>query len=198
MIERKDFEGKLYVEMMPVLEADLVMYSEQVAEFKTVEECAEEEKTLMEAMKELETALDNVKYELPNDVNFDGRRYSKKEVAAKIIYFLNKLELKWSYTKGMKELVDMWKSEDFVEIPYRVYDSTLRTLDQVTYKGYTEWTDVLIVNEYLSGCHNLYSLDTGMLVYLSERHNIIMNRMKSLDPTVNVPEDMSNLSENMD
>lgn len=194
MIERKDFEGKLYVEMMPVLEADLVMYSEQVAEFKTVEECSEEEKTLMEAMKELENALDNVKYELPNDVNFDGRRYSKKEVAAKIIYFLNKLELKWSYTKGMKELVDMWKSEDFVEIPYRVYDSTLRTLDQVTYKGYTEWTDVLIINEYLSGCHNLYSLDTGMLVYLSERHNIIMNRMKALDPTVNVPEDMNNSS----
>lgn len=194
MIERKDFEGKLYVEMMPVLEADLVMYSEQVAGFKTLEECEEEEKTLMEAMKELETALDSVKYELPNDVNFDGRRYSKKEVASKIIYFLNKLELKWSYTKGMKELVDMWKSEDFVEIPYRVYDSTLRTLDQVTYKGYTEWADVLIINEYLSGCHNLYSLDTGMLVYLSERHNIIMNRMKELDPTANVPEQMDQMN----
>ena len=190
MIERKDFEGKLYAEMMPVLEADLVMYAEQVTGFKTLEECEEEEKTLMEAMKELETALDSVKYELPSDVNFDGRRYSKKDVASKIIYFLNKLELKWSYTKGMKELVDMWKSDDFVEIPYRVYDSTLRTLDQVTYKGYTEWADVLIVNEYLSGCHNLYSLDTGMLVYLSERHNIIMNRMKELDPTANVPEQM--------
>jgi hypothetical protein len=102
------------------------------------------------------------------------------------------MEVKWSYTLGLKQLVDMWKSEDFKEINYRVYDTTLRTLDQVSYKGYSEWNDILIINEYLSGCHNDYSLDTGMLVYLSEMHNLVMNRMKAIDPTIdNVPDQLN-------
>jgi hypothetical protein len=192
MIERKDFDGKPYAEMVSAIEADLVMYTEEVAGYETLEQCVAAEQELMEKIKELEENLNAVKYELPKDVHFDGKRYSKNEVATKIIYFLNKLELKWSYTQGMKELVDLWRSEDFTEISYRVYDSTLRTLDQVTYKGYTEWNDILIINEYLSGCHNVYSLDTGSLVYLSERHNILMNRMKMLDPTnVEIPEELN-------
>jgi hypothetical protein len=84
----------------------------------------------------------------------------------------------------------MWKSQDFNAIPYRVYDSTLRCLNTVSFKGMQEWTDILTVNEYLSQCHNEYSLDTGMLVYLSEMHNIVMNRMKELDPKTDVPEQM--------
>jgi hypothetical protein len=54
----------------------------------------------------------------------------------------------------------------------------------------SEWTDILVINAYLSGCHNDYSLDTGMLVYLSETHNLVMNRMKELEPSANVPESL--------
>ena len=191
MIERKDFDNKPYSEMATAMEADLVMYTEQIASFETIEQCTEEEQVLMQKMKEVEASLDTVTYELPKEVIFDNKRHSKNEVASKIIYFLNKLEVKWSYTQGLKQLADLWKSEDFTHIPYRIYDSTLRTLDQITYKGYSEWSDILIINEYLSGCHNEYSLDTGMLVYLSERHNIVMNRMREIDPSLNIPENMS-------
>ena len=191
MIERKDFDNKPYSEMATAMEADLVMYTEQIASFETIEQCVEEEQILMQKMKEVEATLDTVTYELPKEVIFDNKRYSKNEIASKIIYLLNKLEVKWSYTVGLKQLVDLWKSEDFTHIPYRTYDSTLRTLDQITYKGYSEWSDILTINEYLSGCHNEYSLDTGMLVYLSERHNIVMNRMREIDPSLNIPENMS-------
>lgn len=190
MIKREDFNGKNYDEMLAAMEADLVMYTEQVAGFNTIEECTTEEQRIMGLMKEHEAMLNDIKYTLPNEVIYEGRRYSKKDASAKILYFLNKIEVKWSYTLGLKQLYDLWKSEEFKEIPYRVYDTTLRTLDQVTYKGHTEWDDILIINEYLSGMHNEYSLDTGMLGYLSEMHNLIMNRMKEIDPTLDVPEEM--------
>ena len=191
MIKREDFNGKLYEEMMSAMEADLVMYAEQVAGYNTIEDCIAEEQRIMLLMQSHDEVLDGIKYELPNDVIYESKRYSKKDVSAKILYFLNKIEVKWSYTLGLKQLYDMWKSEEFKEIPYRVFDTTLRTLDQVTYKGHQEWNDILIVNDYLKQCHNDYSLDTGILGYYSEMHNMVMNRMKELDPNVNVPEQIN-------
>lgn len=190
MIKREDFNGKTYDEMLAAMEADIVLYSDKLANFTTLDECLAEEQELMLTMDELKTKLDNVKYTLPKDVIFNNKKYSKKDMAAKVIYFLNKLEVKWEHTLGLFELVNLWKSDDFNEIPYAVYDSTLRTLNQVSFKGMSEWTDILAVNEYFSPCHNEYSLDTGILLYHSERHNRLMNRMKELDPTSNVPEEL--------
>lgn len=190
MIKREDFNGKTYDEMLAAMEADIVLYSDKLANFTTLDECLAEEQELMLTMDELKTKLDNVKYTLPKDVVFNNKKYSKKDMAAKVIYFLNKLEVKWEHTLGLFELVNLWKSDDFNEIPYAVYDSTLRTLNQVSFKGMSEWTDILAVNEYFSPCHNEYSLDTGILLYHSERHNRLMNRMKELDPNSNVPEEM--------
>lgn len=182
MINRQDFDGKSYQEMMAAMEADLVLYREKVANFTNLDECNAEEQVLMAEMDTVQEKLDNVAYELPTGVEYDGKKYSKKDIVTKIIYFLNKLEVKWEQTLGLYQLVAMWKSETFTHVPYRVYDSTLRCLNQVTFKGFSEWTDILAVNEYLSVCHNLYSLDTGMLIYLSECHNVLMNKMKDLNP----------------
>ena len=174
--------------MAAAMQADLVMYAEQVSKFATLDECTAEEQVLMASMDEIQERLDTVEYELPKDVVYDGKKYSKKDVTTKVIYFLNKIECKWEQTLGLYQLVQLWKNEDFNFIPYRVYDSTLRCLNTVSFKGMHEWTDILVVNEYLSQCHNEYSLDTGMLVYLSEMHNTVMNRMKELNPTVDVPD----------
>ena len=190
MIKREDFNGKQYEEMAAALQADLVVYAEEVKKFATLDECTAEEQVLMTSMDEVQERLDTVEYELPKEAFYDGERYTKKDVASKIIYFLNKIECKWEQTLGLYQLVKLWKGQDFNSIPYRVYDSTLRCLNTVPFKGMSEWTDILVVNEYLSKCHNEYSLDTGMLVYLSEMHNLVMNRMKELDPVAEVPEQM--------
>lgn len=190
MIKREDFNGKTYDEMLKAMEADLVLYAETVAGFNTIDECTAEEQVLIATMDELKARLNNVKYELPKNAEYDGKKYSKKDVAAKIIYMLNKLEVKWENTLGLYQLVSMWRSEEFAEIPYHVYDSTLRCLNQVTFKGHNEWLDILIINAYLAQCHNEYSLDTGMIGYMGECHNIVMNRMKELDPNADVPEQM--------
>ena len=191
MIKREDFNGKTYDEMLAAMQADLVLYAETVAGFNTTDECAAEEQVLMGSMDEVQRRLDTVEYELPAGTEHYGKKYTKKDVVGKIVYLLNKLEVKWEQTLGLFQLVTMWKSDDFKQIPYRVYDSTLRCLNSVTFKGLQEWADILVVNEYLSQCHNEYSLDTGMLLYFSECHNIVMNRMKELDPALNVPEQMN-------
>jgi hypothetical protein len=190
MIKREDFNGKKYEEMATAMQAELVMYAEEVAKFETLDACVTEEQVLMASMDEVQQCLDTVEYELPKDVVYDGEKYTKKDVASKVIYFLNKIECKYEQTLGLYQLVRLWKGQDFNAIPYRVYDSTLRCLNTVSFKGMSEWSDILVVNEYLSQCHNEYSLDTGMLVYLSEMHNLVMNRMKELDPKVDVPEEM--------
>lgn len=182
MINREDFNGKTYQEMAVAMESDLVLYKEKIASFTNIDECNAEEQILMASMDEVQNRLDTVEYALPTEVEYDGKRYTKKEIVTKIVYFLNKLEVKWEQTLGLYQLVTMWKSDDFNKIPYRVYDSTLRCLNQVTFKGLSEWTDILAANEYLSNCHNEYSLDTGMLIYLSECHNALMNKMKELEP----------------
>ena len=190
MIKREDFNGKTYDEMLAAMQADLVTYADTVAAFTTVDECTAEEQVLMGSMDEVQKRLNEVTYELPASTEYGGKKYSKKDVVAKIIYLLNKLEVKWEQTLGLYQLVTMWKSEDFKQIPYHVYDSTLRCLNTVTFKGLQEWTDILVVNAYLATCHNEYSLDTGSLLYFSECHNIVMNRMKELDPASQVPAQM--------
>ena len=188
MIKREDFNGKKYEEMAAALQTDLVMYAEQVAGFETLDECSAEEQVLMATLDEIQKQLDVVEYELPKEVEYDGKKYSKKDVVAKIVYFLNKLEVKWEQTLGLYQLVRLWKGDDFNTIQYRVYDSTLRCLNTVSFKGMQEWTDILVVNDYLAQCHNEYSLDTGMLVYVHEMHNLLLNRMKELG--AEVPEQM--------
>ena len=91
MIKREDFNGKKYEEMAAALQADLVMYAEQVAGFETLDECTAEEQVLMASMDEVQVRLDAVEYELPKDVVYDGDKFTKKDVATKIIYFLNKI-----------------------------------------------------------------------------------------------------------
>jgi hypothetical protein len=181
MINRQDFDGKSYQEMMAAMEADLVLYREKVANFTNLDECNAEEQVLMAEMDTVQEKLDNVAYELPTGVEYDGKKYSKKDIVTKIIYFLNKLEVKWEQTLGLYQLVRLWKGDDFTHIPYHVYDSTLRCLNQVAFKGYSEWTDILAVNEYLGRCHNEYSLDTGLLIYLSECHNAVLTRQDELN-----------------
>lgn len=190
MIKREDFNGKKYEEMAAALQADLVMYAEQVAGFSTLEECEAEEQVIMASMDEVQAHLDTVEYELPDSAIYDDKKYSKKDIVSKVVYFLNKIECKWEQTLGLYQLVKIWKGDNFSKINYRVYDSTLRCLNTVSFKGMQEWTDILAVNEYLSTCHNEYSLDTGMLVYLSEMHNTVMNRMKELEPSADVPESL--------
>ena len=190
MIKREDFNGKPYEEMMEIMQSELVTYHDQINSYTTLDQCLEEEQNLMSEMDAVDKRLNEVTYDLPENVEFDGKKFTRKEIISKIVYFLNKIEVKWEHTLGMYQLVNLWKGDNFTKIPYRAYDSTLRCLNQVSFKGMQEWTDILAVNEYLAVAHNEYSLDTGMLIFYSECHNALMDRMKSLNPDSDVPDSL--------
>ena len=190
MINREDFNGKKYEEMLEVMNTEFEQYKKTIGDFTTIDECLAEEQILMASMQEAEDRLKSVNYALSDGITYEGKKYSKKEITSAIVYFLNKLEVKWETTLGLYQLVKIWKNESINEISYSTYDSTLRCLNQVTFKGFSEWESILAVFEYLSECKNEYSLDTGSLVYISECHNALMDRMKELDENTDVPESL--------
>lgn len=183
---RQDLNGKLYAEVESVLGEELNQYIEKVNEVMTVEELEAMEQELMKEAQEYDEYLDKVEYQLPENTTFEGENYSRNKVASYIIAALNKIEVEWSHTLGLFELYNLWKNKDFVKISQKAFDSTLRLLNQVKYKGYTEWKEILVVNSYLSQCHNEYSLDTAWNILISEKHNAIMDRVKLIQREQNV------------
>ena len=89
---------------------------EYVKEVNKIEDRAlllDMEQEVMKEQDEVSDYLKKVEYDLPKDVVFDGVKYTVKDIATKIIYFLNKKEVEWQYTLGLYQLVKFWKSENF-------------------------------------------------------------------------------------
>lgn len=183
---RQDLNGKLYTEVESVLGEELNKYIEKVNEVMTIEDLEAMEQELMEEAKEYEEYLKNVSYKLPDDVEFKGRKYTRNQVAKFIFSALERLEVDWQYTLGLDDLFDLWGDKDFVEISHGAFDSTLRLLNQLKYKGKTDVREILVTNQYLSQCHNEYSLDTAWNILISEKHNAILNRVKLIEKEQNV------------
>lgn len=157
---------------------------EYTSQVNTIEDRAlilDMEQQLLKDQDEVNNYLKDISYELPKDVVFDGQKSTVKDVANKIIYFLNKKEVEWKYTLGLYQLVKFWKQENPTTITYGAYDSTLRLLNQVSFAGFQEWRDILTVNEYLKSAHESYSKDTSWLVFCAEKHNALMDKLKQLD-----------------
>ena len=152
----------------------------------TIEGLEAMEQELMEEAKEYEEYLKNVSYKLPDDVEFKGRKYTRNQVAKFVFSALERLEVDWQYTLGLDDLFDLWGDKDFVEISHGAFDSTLRLLNQLKYKGRTDVREILVTNQYLSQCHNEYSLDTAWNILISEKHNAILNRVKLIEKEQNV------------
>lgn len=183
---RQDLNGKLYPEVENVLGENLKEYTDKINEMMTIEELEVAEAELMKEAQEYDEYLNGVEYDLPNNVEYDGDTYSRNEIAKCIISALGKMEVEWQHTLGLFELVNLWKTKDLAKISMKAFDSTLRTLNQVKYKGYTEWRDILAVNKFLSECHNEYSLDTAWNILISEKHNAIMKRAELVRKSDNV------------
>lgn len=183
---RQDLNGKLYAEVESVLGEELNKYIEKVNEVMTIEGLQAMEQELMKEAQEYDEYLKTVVYKLPDDVEFKGQRYTRNQVAKFILSALNRLEVEWQFTLALDDLFDLWGNKDFTEISQGAFDSTLRFLNQLKYKGRTDVKEILVTNQYLSQCHNEYSLDTAWNILISEKHNAIMNRMKLVEKEQNV------------
>jgi hypothetical protein len=187
MVTRISLNDKTQQEVQSMLQADLEEYAVMVNEIADKEGLLNMEASLMTEHDNFQAILKQTNYDLVDEILFDGEVYKKSEIADHIAYFLNKHEVEWSYTLGMYQLVQLWRNANITQIPYEAYDSTLRVLNQTKFKGYTEWRDILAANEFLSSCHAEYVRDTSYLIYLSQKHNILLDKLKAQEPQEEAP-----------
>lgn len=178
LLHRSDLKGLDSKALMDKLQESVDANKVEIDKLKDMQELKDLENELMKSFDENEAYVKELEYELPNGAEFEGEKLPKKDVAKLIVMFLNRGEYKWEYTQGAYELVKFWKSNDPKMIRYGVYDSTLRMLNQLSFKGYQDWRDILTINEYMKGCHEAYTRDTGYTIYLAEIHNAITERMQ--------------------
>lgn len=184
MITRQDLNGKTLQQIQQELQVDCMNYQAQ-AEQMSMEELNNAEAELVTIMNDYDAQLTNTTYELAKSIEFGGEKYTKNLISKLIVDFVNRIEVDWQYSLGMYELVRLWQGVD-KKITYKEYDSTLRILGQVKYKGYDDWKNILAVNEYLMVPQEAYARDNIYVAYLAELHNVILNKMKE-EETQEVP-----------
>ena len=187
MIKKEELQGKSLEELREVLGADIEAYAIHVSTIETKEEALKEEEELIKAIEQAELALKDIFYKLPEDCEFDGQVFDKQTAKSFVIDSVNLSEVEWPATLGIYELVKFWESGG-EEIPYSVYDSTLRVMNVTKFKGKTECHKALVVNYYLGKLHLQYSMDVSYNMYLAALHNALVDHINSFDQPA--PEDV--------
>ena len=163
-------------EIQAMLDNDLTNFKSSV-EAMTIADAEEEEAKLIKVMEEYDKYLSETRYELPLEAEFDGMKFSRSKVGNMICYFIEKQEVEWSLTLGLYQMSKLWRTIGN-DIGYREYDSTLRVLGSMKFRGSAEWKDILVVNEFLSNVHDIYTLDVSYTIYLSKMHNELINKLQ--------------------
>lgn len=187
MITREMFNGLDRDEIQNMMGADLSEFQATIATVETDEELKKLEEELMEVMKANDAVIAQTSYELPADCTSYNQNFTRRTIADIIADFITSVEYEYQYIPGLLGLVKVWKDKNLANIPYGAYDSTLRVLNQQKYRGYNNWINICAVNEFLSSCHAEYVRDTAYLIYLADRHNIIMDQQKALHPEEQLP-----------
>jgi hypothetical protein len=191
MITRENLNGLSPQEIQDLLDANLQEYAVNVLELQEEENILEKEQEVIKLMEENDIRMKLVTYKLADEVNFDGQVYKKETVQGFIADLLDTQEVEWSYTLGLYEMMKVWKNKELQEIQYHAYDSTLRVLGGLKYKGFMAWKKILTINEFLSSCHEEYTRDYAYIVYLSQIHNTLLEALKKFNPVEEETKDQS-------
>lgn len=176
-------DGETSKDFAERLQKILDEYKETVSKIKSKEELEKEEKKCIDELEKYDDYIKKTSYKLQDDVTFDGTHYTKKDIATSIMYFLNKMEVKWDFTLGLYELSKLWRN-NVEELNFNQLDSTLRTLDQVQFRGFKEWKDILAINEYFKANNEQFSIDTAGLIYLHQLHNAVLEQQDLIKTVV--------------
>lgn len=183
MITREELNGKTQEELQLLLNSAVAEYKALADTIETEEEVMNKEQEIMKLMDEYQVYMSSIQYPLPEETNFEGQVLKKKAVAELIMKFIETQEVQWDYVGGLYELCKIWKDDDLKSITYGAYDSTLRILgSSVKYKGMIQWRNLLIINQYLSTCHEEYIRDASYQIYLNHCHNALLDQMKTFHP----------------
>lgn len=187
-LKREDLNGKSYEIVQSLLEGETVKFTEELESDLTKDQLNEvlkkAEEDVVKELNDYDKYLDEVEYELPGSCDFEGEHFTRAQVAKMIVKHICKNEVEWKFALGLYQMVTIWSEKGLKTIKYKPYDSTLRMLGQVKYKGLTDWKEILVINEYAAKIRESYAIDTAWLYYLSNKHSIILDKMKSINPEI--------------
>lgn len=176
-------EGESNQEMGDRLQKEADEHKKKMEEITSIEELDKLEEEVLKDLEKFDKYIKQKRYKLPTSVNFDGAIYTKQQVGDRIARALNKKEVTWQYSLGLYQLHKLWSNiRQFATIPYDAYDSTVRILGDITFKGFTEWRDILIINEFFVAPNKEFYKDSTMLIYYSTIHSQILERKQILSP----------------
>ena len=179
---RKDLDNMLFEEAAKLLQTTLDEFKAEVDKITDKKQLEDMEQEIIKDMEAHEEYLKTVTYNLPDKCEFDGEHFTKNDVARYVIQFINKMEVEWNYTLGIYQLGKVWKNKDMTSMTYYEFDSTLRTLGQLRFKGLDEQKNILVVNEFMKSCHEEYSKDTSFQIFNAQKHEAVMNRAQLISP----------------
>lgn len=178
MLKREDILTKAIPEVQEMMTNDVTEFSAAL-ETKSIEELKQMEQDLMEEMKEDDAHLEQAKYELAEAAEFDGTKVGSEKICEYIVKFLDKLEVEWRATLGIYQAIKFWRKEFDGTVSYAVFDTTLRLLGTLKFKGEIECKNVLLINNWFSGAHKDYAIDNIWKSYLAAKHQAIMQAMQT-------------------
>ena len=176
-------EGESAQEMGDRLQKEADEHKKKMEEITSIEELDKLEEEILKTLKEFDKYIGQKRYTLPTSVMFDGVSYAKTQIGDRIARALNKKEVTWQYSLGLYQLHKLWSNiRQYATIPYAAYDSTVRILGDISFKGLTEWRDILIINEFFVKPNKEFYKDSTMQVYYSTIHSQILQRKQMLTP----------------
>lgn len=168
-------------------------YDKKVAEFteslKQIDDIDKLKEMEQDVIKEIDANSEETakkKYKLPEQTTFRGTTYNRSKVGGYVADLLDGQEVNWQMTLGLFDIIDFWKKvandkNNVSEIPYQLYDATLRFLGQRTYKGYETIRKVLVVSSIFSESRDEYLSDLSLTYFLANKHNAILTRMDEIE-----------------
>ena len=167
-------------EIAKELEADIALYTEELSGMDR-EALKQAENDLMKVFDANDEYISGIEYELPDEIEYDGRKIKRAEITTKIVSFLNRIEVQFQATLGLYQCIRFWKTRGAGKVPYGAFDSTLRMLGTLKFKGEQDCFDILVTNNWFTAAHDQYSRDNIWTQYLHARHQAIMQTLEALD-----------------
>ena len=87
-------------EIAKELEADIALYTEELSGMDR-EALKQAENDLMKDFDANDEYISGVEYELPDEIEYDGRKIKRAEITTKIVSFLNRIEVQFQATLGL-------------------------------------------------------------------------------------------------
>lgn len=170
---------------------EVAKFTESLKEINDMEKLHELEQEVIKKINENNDRLAAVKYPIPEQTAFRGQAFTRAKVGGYIADLLNAQEVTWQMTLGLFDVIDFWKKtanekNEIGEVPYQIYDATLRFLGQQKYRGYEMFKKVLVVSSLFTEARDLYLNDLTYTYYLANKHNAIIEREGAIE-ALNTP-----------